>query len=608
MKRILFFLLVYLPLLFGGSTRAQPGQSNAELARQYFSTGEYDKALVYFDKYYDQDPFGAYPAYLQSCLKTENYERAEKLIKKHIRKFPQDANAKIDLGLLYESIGKNSEAEKLYRDYVKSLPADINTISNLANAFIKNEKFDWAEQTYSQGRKNVKDAYPFAFERAELYSRQGKSAEMIEAYMAALEYSPSYLSNVQAVLQNRIANDTEGVLADQVRTSLLRKIQKEPEQTIYSELLYWLFLQERDYESALIQAKSLDKRLGEDGERLLTLGRLCVSNKEWVVAEDCFRAITTKGSTSPLYTSARIELINAANSRVVQSGKYTSADLLRLEKDYTDALAELGYTMNSAPLIRGYAHLQAFYLRQPEKARKLIEDNLEIPNLKPGVKAEMKLELGDICVFTGDVWEAALLYGQVDKDFKNDILGREAKYRRARLSYYMGEFDWAKDQLNVLKASTSQLISNDALSLALLITDNTNMDTSTTALMMYSRADLMNFRNEDSLAFLVLDTILSEFPSHSLTDEVWFLKSKMYLKQGKASSAAEWLQKILDQYPTDILGDDALITLAGLYEGPLADKEKARILYEKFLEQYPGSLFIADARRKYRNLRGDKVN
>jgi outer membrane protein assembly factor BamD (BamD/ComL family) len=173
----------------------------------------------------------------------------------------------------------------------------------------------------------------------------------------------------------------------------------------------------------------------------------------------------------------------------------------------------------------------------------------------------------------------------------------------------MGEFDWAKEQLKVLKAATSQLISNDALSLGLLISDNTNMDTDTTfqALLTFSRADLLDFQNQDSLALMTLDSLLENFPKHSLTDEVYYKKAQIVEKSGKFQLAAGYYQMVVDSFPDDILGDDALFQLADLYDNKLNDKVKAQTLYEQLLTKYPGSLFVVDARKRFRALRGDKL-
>lgn len=588
--------------------QAQTGQTNAELANQYYSTEEFEKALVYFEKYYDDDPLGAYSGYLQCLLKVKDFDKAEKLVKKQQKRVPQDPSVKIDLGAIYELNGETDKAKKVYTDAIKNLNPDINQVNLLANAFMRRQEYDFAVEAYLQGRKILKGAYPFSFELAEAYSQLGKFTEMVNEYIDMIDFNPGYLPNIQTILQNKIGNDLSGNLSDLVRQALLRKIQKYPEEINYSELLYWLFLQEKDFESAYIQAKGIDKRLNEQGERLIVLGRTSASNLDFAVAEKCFQYVIDKGSDGPNYITARMELINATNDRITASGNYTHNDLLRLENDYKTALQDLGRNVATAPLIRGFAHLQAFYLFNTSEAIVLLNEAIELPNLKIQFKAECKLELADIYVFDGMVWDAALLYGQVDKDFKNDALGREAKFRNARLSYYLGEFDWAKDQLNVLKAATSQLISNDALSLSLLITDVTNLDTSTQALLMYSRADLYDFQNKDSIALITLDSILQVFPNHMLTDEVWYKEAQILKLKGRFSEAASFLQLVTEKYPDDILADDALFQLALLYENNLNDKEKAKSLYETLLTKYPGSLFVVDARKHFRVLRGDKLN
>lgn len=607
MKKLL--TLLFLILALGSSSIfAQPGQTNAELANQYFGTGDYEKAVVYFEKFYEQDPFAAYAGYSKCLIALKDFNQAEKLIRKHQKKFPQDPGIRLDLGLLYDLQGESNDAKKVFEEAIKNLKPDINQVNLLGNAFTKNQMFDYSVSTYLQGRKLLNGAYPFSFELADAYGQLGKFTEMVNEYITMLDFNPGYLPNIQTILQNKIANDLSGNMSDLVRQSLLRSIQKYPNEPRYSELLLWLFLQEKDFELAYIQAKGLDKRLSENGDRLLSLGRTCMSNKDFLTAEKCFQYVVEKGSLNINYTTARMELINAVNERVTTSGNYTQADLLRLKQDYVTTLAELGKNVATAPLIRGYAHLEAFYLFNTDSAIALLNETIELPNLKSQFKAECKLELADIYVFDGLVWDAALLYGQVDKDFKNDILGREAKFRNSRLSYYLGEFDWAKDQLNVLKSATSQLISNDALSLALLITDNTNLDTSNAAMLVYSRADLLDFQNKDSLALMVLDSLVTGFLAHSLTDEAWFKIAQILKSKGKFSEACAYLQDIIDKYPDDILADDALFQLADIYENRLNEKEKAKTLYETLLTKYPGSLFVVDARKRFRTLRGDKIN
>ncbi len=600
------FSLVFLLIAFSSTAPAQP-QTNLELATQYFSTQEYDKAVVYYEKHYETDPYSGYAPFLKCLLLLKEYNKAEKLVKKQIKLRPADITLLADLGAVYLSEGNTEKSKQQFEKAIKSLSPDINQIIVLGNAFIQMQNADFALETYLAGRKLMRGEYGFNFEIAELYSQRGEHQKMMNEYLDLLESGEQYYPNIQAIFQNKLHNDLTGTISELLRTGLLKRIQRPGNAVIFNDMLYWLFIQEKDFESAFIQAKALDRRLNEMGSRMLNLGRTCVSNNEYKTADKCFRYIVGLGETGPNYIPARIEMVNAAYQRITNDRKPTREELLALEKEFETTLNEIGKNAVTAGLISSYAHLEAFYLDHIDQAISLLQEAINYGNLSSQFKAECKLELGDIYIFKGEMWEAALLYGQVDKDFKHDPIGREAKFRNARLSYYLGEFEWAAAQLNVLKAATSQLISNDALSLSLLIMDNTGLDSITDPLLIYSRADLLEFRNHDQIAITTLDSILSQYPAHSLTDEVWYKKATIYLKMDKADSAAHYFEQVFDKYPDDILADDALYQMASLYQKQMNDPSKALQYFELLLTKYPGSLFAVDARRQFRILRGDKL-
>ena len=608
MRKIVPFIIL---LLIGFATQeanAQKHVQEARLAHQYFTNGEYEKAISVYEKVYKRDPNGAYTNYLKCLTSLERYDEAEKLIKNQIKKQPNSSNFVVDLGNLYEQQGDRERGEKQYDKAIKMLDNNMSTINALAKNFIGMQEYDYAIQTYLTGRKLLNGSYPFHFELAEAYAQKGDIDMMIEEYLDVLNFRSNYLPNLKTILSNKMNFDLSGELKDKIRISLLRRIQKEEENILYSELLYWLFLQEKDWDSAIIQAKALDKRMDEDGSRMITLGNMCVTNEDYEAAEECFQYVINKGPERSTFLDARMAHINAMNKRITTSNNYKQSDLQRLGNEYEKAINELGKNPATAPLLRQYAHLNAFYLYDIEKAINLLEQAINLPGVKPNFQGECKLDLGDILILKDEVWEATLYYSQVDKAFKQDALGREAKFRNAKLSYYIGEFEWAEAQLNILKAATSQLMSNDALDLALLISDNTALDTSTTALLIFSKADLLAFQNKDNEALSMLDSLLSAFPGHSLTDETWFKKAQLFYKKRNYEKALELYSNIVDQYYDDILADNALFEIARIYQFDLEDPIKAKEMYEKLLLTYPGSLFTVEARKRYRNLRGDRIN
>ena len=357
---------------------------------------------------------------------------------------------------------------------------------------------------------------------------------------------------------------------------------------------------------ALRQSLALDRRLKEDGERVLTLSRILSENKAFEQALEALKYLIGKGIENRYYIPAKIDQLNV-KTKLLTDGKFNAAELSLLEKEYIFLLDEFGRNSGTAFAVRQLANLQAYYLQKTNEAQASLADLLKTPGLPPSIIGPAKLELGDIYILTGEVWEAALIYGQVEKQFANEPVGQEAKFKNARLSYFQGDFDWAKAQLDVLKASTSQLFANDALNLRLLISDNLQNESDTSALRIYSRADMLLFKNQPENALISLDSINKQFPSNSLADDILMAKAKIYLKQNNFTSATSELQKIINDYSFDLWGDDALFMLAELYENNLKDNEKAKTYYQKIITDFPGSLYVVEARKRFRALRGDNI-
>ncbi|TAH42806.1 MAG: tetratricopeptide repeat protein [Bacteroidetes bacterium] len=607
-KLLLIFISgIFLFNLISLSVQAQIGQER-QLADQYMASLEYDKAAELYDKLFDKDPFGTYPSYLRCLIGMKDYNEAEKLVKKISRKQPENLTFISDLGYVYSLQGDDTKAAQQYDKAIKSLRPDQGTIMTLANSFIQRQQWENALSTYTEGRKLMRGIYGFYFETAEVYFQLGYFENMINEYLDAVGDNPMVQQNVLNILQARVGFDPENTRNDLLRTSLLRKIQRNPEYPVFSEMLIWLFVQQKDFESALIQAKGLDKRQKEDGVRILSLGNLATANLDYETAINCYQYVVDKGATYPNYIQARMELLNVTNKKITLSNVYTPEDLKKLELDYETTLAELGRSAKTAGLIRGLAHLRAFYLDDPDSALTDLDEAIDFPGLSKQVQAECKLELGDILLFVGNVWDSDLLYAQVDKDFKNDPLGQEAKFRNARLDYFRGDFLWAQAQLDVLKSATSQLIANDALSLSLLISDNMGYDSTMDALTLYSKADLLSYRNKNDEALQILDSLIVDFAGHSLTDEALFKAAKIYDAKRNWQMEDSLYGRILTEYPEDILADDALFHQAELYEKKFKDSSKAMNLYQELLTKYPGSLFVVEARKRFRSLRGDVLN
>jgi len=436
---------------------------------------------------------------------------------------------------------------------------------------------------------------------------RGDFAGMIDAYMDLLETKPNYLRTVQNSLNRNLRLTTTDDNHELVRVSLLRAIQAHPDNTIFPELLVWHFNQIRDFASALVHAKALDLRLQERGERLMELGTTAQANGDAATALACFRHVAAKGPDNPYFFTARNEMLQVQYHALTKAVPADLEAMAALSEDYRASLRDLGVRSETAMMVRDHAALLAFYLQQADEAMTSLEQLLTLEGLNDRVAAACKLTLGDIYAFEGLIWDASLLFSQIVLDFGDDPLGHEAKFRNARVSYYGGDFGWAQSQLNALKASTSKLISNDAIELSLLISDNFNLDTLTEPMEMYARADLLRMQRKFGLARETLDSLATKHPGHALGDEILMMSADMFVQQGQLDTALVLYNEIVSLHFDDITADDALFKLADLTHNTLGNLEEAQALYEKLLFDFPGSLHAVEARKRYRALRGDEL-
>ena len=593
-------LMIAIFCLLGFKAAAQVDE--AHLAAQYTASGELLKALDIYQKLFRSDDETYYPNYIKCLLSLKKFDDAESATKKMIRKHPDNSLYTISLGTVYTQSGAVDKANELYDDLIKKLPADQTAITVIAGQFYQNSNIDYAIKALEQGRVILKNDNLFSFELITLYRYKGDKVALTNEYLNFLPTNPAYIAQAQNTLSTLYEG---GADYDMLKAALLKKIQKDPQQTIYINLLIWQYLQQKDFDQALNQELALNRRGSSDDNSIMELCNTLVANQAYDAAIRGYAYLIGKGKDNPLYLPAKVEMISAEDQKITSS-KYTQDDLLGLEKDYYDLLTEFGRSEYTAYAMQKLANLQAFKLHKFADAQKLLEDEANIPGLAPRLLALCKLDLGDVYLINGNQWDATLLYSQVEKDFPNNDVGEDAKFRNAKLAYYTGDFTWAKGQLDVLKAATSQLIANDVLNLSLLISDNMAADSTGEALKIYARADLLIFAEEPDKAVKTLDSIDVKYPGNALSDDILMAKARILIQQKDYNGAIPLLKKIYDNHPSNLWADDAVFMLGDIYENHLNDKAQAQTWYQKIITEYPGSLWINDARKRFRLIRGDQ--
>ncbi len=597
MKNRLHFLTI---LFLSISFFAYAQNEQIDLANQYLHSNEKEKAKELFEKLAkDEDNLKLiHKNYFELLLETKDFKEAEKHLKKIQKKIPDNIEYQVDAYFLeYEKDGPEKASGILTR-LIQIHSQNLNAIRRMASYLYLNNRFDAAEQVLLS-REN-----DFKYDLAALYGNTGQKSKMIDKYLEILDTNPYQLEYVLNTFQNTLREEEELTLLE---SKAFVKIQQSPDKIIYNEILKWIYIQQKSFKKAFIQAKAIDRRRNDFGYEILELANLAKSNLDFEAAISMYEFIIEKYKGTINYSVARTELVKTKEIVVKNTYPINKEKILSLIEDYKGIINELGFKA-SGRAIRNMALLYGFYLDDKKTAQELLLEIIQNRLGDNSLLAEAKLDLGDIYLLLDEHWEASLLYSQVEKAEKGSVTAHLAKLKNAKLNYYKGDFELAEGHLDVLKKATSKEIANDAMELALLIKDNLNLDTTDVTMKLFANAELLVFQNKLDEALAEYEKMMNEYPNHTLTDEILMAMSKIYLREGKNQLAIENLKKIVENYSEDILADDANFMLGEIYELKLNDKEMAMEYYKNQLIKFPGSLYNVEARKRFRTLRGDKIN
>ncbi len=575
----------------------------SRLAYQYFQNGEYEKAAqLYFDVYKESHNISYFKSYVRSLDRSGQDKTAIEELRNEIKNVPHEVSLYVTLGSLLEGTGQLEVAEETYLQAIDQLTPVLRDVIDMGNEFVRSRKYDLAIKTYKKGRKMIVDKGQLAYYLGDVYRRKSDHKNMIHYFLISLEEQPYRVRSIE----NRLQQELQDEQFEDLQAALFERIQKEPMDEFY-ELLIWSFIYTNKYDAAMRQSIALDRRKGEAGKRVMGTADIAAAEGAYDTAIRGYEYVISQGGNmNPYYFDATEGILNTKRDRIL-SGNYSEEDLLSLKKEYKSALEVYSNNKNSAGVLQNLARLEAYYLGNIDSAILILKDAVEIPDLDKKTRASLKLDLGDYYVMNGERWESTLLYSQVDKDFEEDPLGHEARYRNAKLAYYMGDFEWAQVQFDVLKSSTSKLISNDAIDMSVFIMDNLGLDTNEVALTRFAKSDLFRLQRQYDSSLVLLRQIKLDFPDHELLDDVIYREATIYRSLNALDKAVERYEYLIKNYPEAIKTDNALFELATLYENKLMDSEKAKELYEKIFIDYDSSTFATEARKRYRRLRGDEV-
>lgn len=605
-RSILITLLVLLVHLSFGQN-----QSEIQLANEYLLKGDKKKAVELYRELSKQDVNNSfiYNNYINTLLDLGAYDEAQTFLKKLLKRDPENLQYKLDAGLVYVRSGDLTRADRHFRELIAENKMNVQRIKLMAEFFSSRSLLDYGILALTESRNFLNNSTLFSLDLAMLYRLKGNQDKMVQEYLNYVTQTSANIQYVKNVMQALLTEPEELTSLEKL---LYDRVQEFPDVEVYSDLLIWVTMQQKNFYASFIQARAYDKRYKHDGEKSMEVAKVALDNEDYDNAAKIYRYVIREYKNTPNYLMATLGLIRTREARLRKIYPVNTDSVKTLVTDYRRFIKQYPDNANALEAARSEALLFANYLDQKDSAVKILNKLIANPRTSLYLRSKAKLDLGDIYLLKAEPWESTLLYSQVEKTQKENPIGYEAKLKNAKLSYYKGDFRLAQEHLDILKEATTREISNDALDLSMRIKENIALDSAGEALKEYASIELMLYQNKTDEALARLDKLKQGFTNsgtpvsnQTILDDVYWLEANIRMKRGEFENAIGLLQKIRDEFAEDILADDAYFLQGEIYERQLKNKEKAMEIYRDFLNKYSGSVYAAEARKRYRTMRGD---
>lgn len=570
---------------------------NEQLAQNYYEKGEFEKAVLSYEELISKQPGNSiYYSRLIDCYQQlSQFEKADKIINERI-KTTYMAHWYVELGYNFQLQKKSEKATQNYQLAIQKIQENVSNVYGVANAFERKVLLDYALQSYELAI-SLDPKYRFNYQMALIYGQLGKPEMMIEKFLEEMYLNPQNSVMVQNQLTRFMNDDVDTNFNSLLRKSLLLKVQKNQD-LFWNQVLSWFFVQQKEYGKAFVQEKAIFKRDPDTFSNIVNLAQLAIDDGEDETAQEILTFVLENTQDLDLQIFAHHYLIQ------LKIEKATPASYPKIEQEFDLLLKRYGISPYTLSLQKTQAEFYAFTLGDSEKGKQILNQAMSLP-LNKFQMNEAKMELAEILLYEEKFNQALLYFSQIEEEMKNDALGHQASLKAAQTSYFKSDFEWALIQLKVLKSASTQLIANDALELFLLVNDNTVADSTQTALKKFSKGDFLLYKNKNREALAIFQQILKEHKGEEIEDETLLRLGQTFEKLKDYNLALNHYQLLIDNHPESIYRDEALFFSAEIHTKFLNQPEKAKPLYEAVLFNHQDSIHFVEARKKFRQLRGD---
>ena len=586
-------------MAYSSALQAQDDYARAE---RLFNEAKFDSAAqVYLRLFNDESPKNpaTYLSLSRALYETQNFDRLGLVAEKY-RIDSEDPLGYIDQYWALVSKGKTKKADNLWKEIVaySASSTEVNC-SRLMQRLIRYGAFHQAKHVFVQFAPAIQTAPQNLVEQyLELYFLEDSMHKALTLSMEYLQERPSQVEDFTRFFDRQKSKDGFYNLFKQ---ELFTYTSQHPEVSFTLHVLIWLEQIHGNFGEAARFGLMLARRSSDFTPNLLTLAQDAFNNDALLQCLDLCDFVLTSDYVSA-YGGKAAQLKLSTQKRLLEKGDDAAVDLNYLEK----ALLDLAKNNEASPSIQTeaileYCSIQIKYRQDINSTVAFLDSLIQSNSLKRKNLNRIKLLYGEALTMQGKPWKALIVYTQVDHDDGDGILGEEARFKKAELSYYEGEFEWAQAQLNILKGATSELIANNAIQLSVFITDNLGLDSNTDAMMGYAAIELLVAQHRLNEAITSLNAWEQVYDEHVLMDNALVMRAEIYEKQRNPEAAIRTYNRLLERFGSSILCDNVHWALAELYQ-KREEHERVKEHCLAILTDFPDSRLVNSARELYRKL------
>jgi tetratricopeptide (TPR) repeat protein len=575
------------------------------LAQSFEEADEWERAVTLYEELFKSEPtnYIFLDGLRRSYTQLKDYDKAISIIRRWFITHPRDINLMTTLGGLYYDSGNETVADSIWKVVLFIDPNNVQSYRIVANEMMQHRLYEQCIRTYMDGRTMSKSEVLFADELGTLYAALQQYTSATQEYLRLVKKNPDQLSFVQSRL-SAIILKPEALRSASEIVKVELKISSD--NIALHRLYVWLLMEERRYDSALEHYRMIDRLANANGSELFNFAQQLNQEHASLAASEAFKEIINRFDKSGLLPYARFGYARALEDLSNEADTLASESL----PTYRDAIQ----IYESIASTRDHPDLavQSLFRIGVIKFEKLFDLNgalsafnkiKEFPNTM-NILYDAAIKNGEVQTARNDIVAARKEFERI-AEIPIVIYQDQAVFKLAELNYFEAQFDTSLSLLKRFDTNLNTDLTNDALQLQYFIQENKT--SSMPALTEFTKADLQMRQRKYPESLSHFEDIVQQFPTSLLVDDAMMKIGELHLRLKQTNEAIAAFRFIADSIQLSILKDKAQFRIAEISENILHNKAQAITAYEKLLERFPNSLYAEQARRRIRLLRGDGV-